>query len=115
MTNNSKIRTTKQEWKLFSSFFGLLTCAGGMFYGINQMQVVGSLPVYIDLISIAAGMCVGIFACTSIRCPECRLKWVWHAVTKKEVNQWVPWLLSFEVCPRCESKSEKNAGDQTDV
>ena len=108
MTYNSKIRTTKQEWKLYSSFFGFLICAGGMFYGINQMQEGGNLPFFIDLFSVTAGILVGFFACTSIRCPECNLKWVWHAVSKKDVNQWIPWLLSFESCPRCESTAKDN-------
>lgn len=74
------------------------------------MQEGSNLPVFIDLISVAAGILIGIFACTSIRCPECRLKWVWHAVSKKDVNQWIPWLLSFEKCPRCEFITEEKAG-----
>jgi len=107
MTNQSKIKKTKQEWKLIGSFVSLLVCAAGMFYGINKMHGNGNFPVYIDLFSVAAGIIVGVFACTSIRCPDCHLKWVWFAISKKDANQWVPWLLSFEECPQCELLFEK--------
>jgi len=113
MTTQSKIRKTKQEWKLVCSFVCLLISGGGIFYGINKMHDGGNLAVYIDLFSVATGILVGIFACTSIRCPECRLKWVWYAVSKKAANQWVPWLLSFEKCPQCESiPEEKSVSNQ---
>jgi len=70
-------------------------------YGINRTTKVTGTSVDLILCSIVAEILIGIFACLSIRCPECKLKWVWYAVIKKDVNQWVPWLLSFEKCPQC--------------
>jgi hypothetical protein len=36
MTNKSKIRKSKQEWKLYSSFICFVIAGGVMFYGIKQ-------------------------------------------------------------------------------
>lgn len=122
MTNISKIRESKQEWKLYSSFFGILMAGGVMIYGIKQSTKGTATSVDLILYSLAAEILIGIFACLSIRCPECKLKWVWYAVSKKDANQWVPWLLSFEECPQCASVIEgkdvfnqKNAPDQKTV
>lgn len=106
MTNKSKIRESKQEWKLYSSFIGFILAAGMMLYGIKQTTTGTEASVDLTLYSLVAEIIVGIFACISIRCPECKLKWVWHAVSKKDANQWVPWLLSFEECPQCASVTE---------
>jgi bacteriorhodopsin len=104
MTNKSKIRESKQEWKLYSSFIGFVISGGVMFYGIKQTTGTGT-SVDLILYSLVAEIIIGTFACLSIRCPECKLKWVWYAVSKKDANQWVPWLLSFEKCPQCESEN----------
>jgi hypothetical protein len=102
MTNQSKIRKTNQEWKLYSSSLGFILGGGVMFYGINRINEGTDFPVFLILTGVTAEIIIGIFACISIRCPECGLSWLWHAISKKDVNQWVSWLLSFEKCPRCE-------------
>ena len=106
MTNKSKIRESKQEWKLYSSFIGFAIAGGVMFYGIKQTTAGTGTTVELILYSLVAEIVIATFACISIRCPECKLKWVWHAVSKKDANQWVPWLLSFEECPQCASENE---------
>jgi len=78
-----------------------------MFYGINQMQKGNDEALLLILISLAAQMMAGVFACISIRCPKCGLRWVWHAVSNKDMNQWIPWVLSFEECPKCEIGAAK--------
>jgi phage FluMu protein Com len=116
MTNNSKIRESKQEWKLYSSFIGFVIAGGVMFYGIKQTTAGTGTSVDLILYSLVAEIIIVTFACLSIRCPECKLKWVWHAVFKKDANQWVPWLLSFEKCPQCASENEgKNVFNQEDA
>jgi len=110
MTNESIILKTKQGWKLLVSISGLLISGGGMFYSINKMQHGGNLPIVIDLLSVTAGILIGIFTCLSIRCPDCGLKWVWYAVSNKDINQWIFWLLSFGECPRCEYNADEKPG-----
>jgi hypothetical protein len=107
MTNKSKIRKSKQEWKLYSSFIGFVIAGGVMFYGIKQTTAGTETTIDLILYSLVAEIIIGVFACGSIRCPECKLKWVWHAVSKKDSNQWVSWLLSFEECPQCAAGAKK--------
>jgi hypothetical protein len=65
-----KIYETRQEWKLFGSFIVLMIGSGVMFYGINRKDE----SVFLVLFAITAQIMAGIFACVSIRCPECGLK-----------------------------------------
>jgi len=59
-----------------------------MIYGIKQTLEVTDTSVDLILYSLIAEIFFVIFACLTIRCPECKLKWVWHAVSKKDANQW---------------------------
>jgi hypothetical protein len=91
-----------------------MIASGVMFYGINRTTEGTGDSVNLILYSLAVQILIGVFACLAIRCPECKLKWVWHAVSKKDVNQWVTWLLSFEKCPHCEEKTVFNKEDAPD-
>jgi hypothetical protein len=46
-----------------------------------------------------------------IRCPECGLRWFLYAIRKESVGEWLPWLRSFSVCPRCGLSSAKDHRD----
>jgi DNA-directed RNA polymerase subunit RPC12/RpoP len=48
----------------------------------------------------------GAWLALAIRCPKCRLKLFWHAVTKKGLNEWSPWLHDVKVCPQCGYRSD---------
>jgi hypothetical protein len=113
--NKPKIQESKQAWKLYTSFIGIFIAGGVMIYGIKQTTAGTGTSVDLILFSLVAEIAIGVLAIASIRCPACKLKWVWYAVTKKEANEWVPWLLSFEECPRCASedtgKEVFNQGD----
>jgi hypothetical protein len=97
-----RIKETNQSWKLVLSLLGLLIGGAGMLYGIHVMKEGGNLSVCIDLASLVTMFLTSLFAVISIRCPNCKLKWVWYAVSTKEVGEWLPWLISFQSCPCCE-------------
>jgi len=99
----SKIQQTNQAWKLGLSVVGVIIGGAGMFYGIYVMKEGGNVPVYIDLAGLATIFLTSLFAVFSIRCPNCKLKWIWYAVSKKQAGEWLPWLLSFQSCPCCEN------------
>lgn len=114
--NKPKIQESKQAWKLYSSFVGIIIAGGVMIYGIKQITAGTETSVDLILFSLVAEIVIGVFACVSIRCPECKLKWVWHAVSHKDANQWVPWLLSFVECPQCASGAKgKDVFNQEDT
>lgn len=52
---------------------------------------------------IATALFIGPFAILSVslRCPSCRLRLFWYAVSKHTANHWLKWLLSTTKCPRC--------------
>lgn len=50
--------------------------------------------IYLYILGCLGGLFFGLFACLSIRCPECRLSWAWYAVTKQNLGEWIPWLVS---------------------
>jgi hypothetical protein len=66
MTNKSKIRESKQEWKLYSSFIGFAIAGGVMFYGIKQTTVGTGTTVELILYSLVAEIVIATFACISI-------------------------------------------------
>jgi len=101
-TNKSVINISKQTWKMYLSFAGILVSVCIMFYDIMYIKT-GRL----DLLGLAGVICSAIFACQSIRCPQCGLSWVWHAVTKKNINEWLPCLISLQECPNCGFPAEK--------
>lgn len=103
----SKIKETNQAWKLALSVLGLIIGSAGICYGIHAMEEEGDFGVYVDLAGTATAVLTFLFAVFSIRCPNCKLKWVWYAVSKKEVGEWLTWLMSFQNCPCCENIDDK--------
>jgi hypothetical protein len=48
----------------------------------------------------------GVWLSIAIRCPRCRLKLFWYAISKKGLNEWSPWLLETKECPQCGYRSD---------
>lgn len=59
------------------------------------------LPVAVQLTGITIALVVLVAACSSVRCPSCRLRLVQHAMSKRTVHEWLSWLLAVRACPRC--------------
>ena len=100
MFNNSIIKKTGQWWKTNLSFGG--TVLGGivMFYGLANLEK-SNFSVVLALVGIAIGLASFIFACMSIKCPNCNEKLAWYAVSKKSPNKWLNWLITQPKCPKC--------------
>jgi hypothetical protein len=104
MFNISIIKKTGQIWKLNVTFLSLMSGSGLLFYGVHIMDtkpyasvaplVVGGL--IIDLASV-------IFGCLSVRCPHCKARWLWQAVSSQSPGNWLSWLMSRTECPKCNS------------
>ena len=101
MSTHSVIKGTNQAWKLYLCFAVCMIGGAMMLYGVfeiqgNSDQTVSFLPLGCLITLIGT-----VLSCLSIRCPECRYSWVWHAITKEKHNQWVLWLIFFSKCPKC--------------
>jgi hypothetical protein len=57
--------------------------------------------ILLILLLAFGGVGCGIIACLTIRCPECRSKLLWIAVSSHSMSEWLPWLLSVTSCPVC--------------
>lgn len=53
--------------------------------------------IILGLVSGASGL---LFACISIRCPNCEVKWVWLALSKN-APKGEAWLITCCYCPSC--------------
>ena len=101
MFNESIIKKTGQWWKLGLSFFGELLGVVIMFFGLSNLEK-NNLFFILALIGITIGLASFIFFCISIKCPNCKEKWAWLAVSKKNPNKWLNWLITQSKCPKCD-------------
>jgi RsiW-degrading membrane proteinase PrsW (M82 family) len=105
MNHSPIIEATKQSWKLLllaiALFLSFCIMAFGIYSTISHIAISADNAVITTIIGVVAGLITSIIACLSVRCPECRTSWIWHAVSKENSNQWVPWLLSVSKCPKC--------------
>lgn len=98
MLKNSVLAKTGQTWKLIAGVVGLVGGSGAMFFGLSRLSH-GGMPWALG--GIALGAVVGVWACVSVRCGRCGMRWVWKAIRTQEQLQWLNWLTAQRVCPRC--------------
>jgi hypothetical protein len=82
-----------------------LFLAGALLTTVGAFGWVSGSPETQFLLA-AAGILValgaGIYGVTSIRCPKCRARWVWLAVSKSGASSWLATLLGRDKCPVCD-------------
>ena len=85
-------------------WIGLSLFTGGALvamYGGGLGRWLGFDPLWLR---IASALIAGIAIFTvgaKLRCPGCRLKLLWHAMSRVEHDAWLPWLLKETHCPKC--------------
>lgn len=69
-------------------------------------------PLFLDrgkeilgLTLLVAG-CIAMFAAIPVAvratiCPKCRLRWLGYSMSHLRANEWLPWLLTMQRCPKC--------------
>jgi len=104
---NSFLRHSGQFWKLKLSFFGILLSGVVMFAGkyfiVDPNAEIRTRGGMLLLGGTALSLGCFIFAVVAIRCPYCRNRLFWEAVSKKDRKDWLPWLLSQDSCPNCKT------------
>src|SRR5690348_14212923 len=93
MFNYSVLKTTGQWWKAVLSFVSILGGGALMYYGLSHSSAI--VPILSGIVVVALGF---VFACTAIRCPLCRARWVWLGVNGQNSRQWLAWLLMQTEC-----------------
>lgn len=102
MSDNSLLKSSGQAWKPYTSF------ALSLLGLILLLLPISSPDRYGDRASIllivgGLGLAVGSFvwASLSIRCPACKAKLFWIAVSGHSPTDWLTWLLRRVDCPVC--------------
>ncbi len=52
------------------------------------------------LAAVIAAVSIGVPA-FSLRCPKCRARWFWLAISQKHAEGWYKWLTTRLTCPVC--------------
>jgi hypothetical protein len=72
-----------------------------LFFPNEIAGICGLDKTTVSLLATASGLIIFICFCLTIRCPSCKLKLVFYALTNKKSNIWLSWLLDLKVCPKC--------------
>ena len=99
MLRTSIIVRSKQAWKLVVGFTLLAVGFAVMVLGVQGGEAPGKAELaLVGMVIIGSG---GVWACLSIRCRVCGMRWLWSAVRNEDHRQWLNWLMAQRVCPRC--------------
>jgi hypothetical protein len=58
----------------------------------------------VGAVAVAVGTIGAFYALFSVRCPECKLRWVWWSLKNQPHTRWLHWLYEFTECPRCKHR-----------
>ena len=90
-----------QRWKLWLAAAAAAGVAAAYFVPEEAAAVLSLRPLMFRSVATAIGLSAMFVASTSVRCPNCRLKLVWHAMSTNSANDWLRWLLNAKSCPVC--------------
>jgi hypothetical protein len=101
MFEQSLIRASGQWWKALTGFWGVVGSGAIIFIGKALMKTSLNVGVLLVLAGVLLGAASFIFGVVSIRCPGCRARWFWIAVSTQPHSDWLAWLLTSRECSRC--------------
>ena len=94
---------TGQFWRLVVACVGI--AAGGILTEVSRRQIVATEdPVWGAVMggAIVLTSAALTFAAWGIRCPACKERWFWAAISKRGSQEWLQWLLGQPTCPNCQ-------------
>ena len=107
---DSIVYCSGQAWKLWVMILGVPVVVPLIAWAVSQED---TLPLSYRFIVtflvtlLAAGVLA--FPCLTIRCPACRARWFWLAISKKHDVEEFRWLFTRSSCPVCHSSCRKIA------
>ena len=89
-------------WKIITVvIIALLSGSVIIFQGFLYEPVGENTTMIAVIIATLLGSISLIWGSLSIKCPKCKLKLFWYAVSKLNSSSWFIWILGFEECPQC--------------
>lgn len=103
MFENSVLARTGQLWKVQVGICAVLVGGVALFYGIVSDTEGGGglLWIVAGLLLVLGGLA---FGCVGVSCPQCGARWVWMAVSQRNVSAYGTWLGSLSSCPMCDAR-----------
>jgi len=111
--NDSFIKTTGQFWKLVAGLVPF--CAVGVILTYQQWFS-SKVTVFTGrmLPFSAVSLLLFLWSLVSIRCPRCKLRVIWYAVSKVDHRVWTQWVFAFMQCPKCGYTPSEESVNQKD-
>ncbi len=118
------IARSGQWWKVYAGIGFAVVCAVMVFVAVRQ----GLSPTVsenadtwfmVRVIATIAGLVGAAVLLGWVRCPQCGSRWVWSALRTQPLDNWLPWIMTLERCPKCgyshaeehgRPRSERQAG-----
>ena len=101
-SSGSLLKRTNQAWKLRIMYGGLVVAGALMVLGQSMSESLTTEQVVaITLSGVLVGLASFAFACLGIRCPKCKSRWLWRAVSTEQSGEWLLSLQSQQSCPAC--------------
>ena len=66
----------------------------------------GDLKVFLVLLGTASAAGALVYPLIFIRCPICKARWFWLAITRERAEDWFAWLRALRNCPKCRATCE---------
>jgi hypothetical protein len=104
MFDRSYIKRSGQLWKLGLFFACPLVALCLMVVGFRTFPAHEQLAVIMILSGVLLGILGLVWASLTITCHQCKTRLFWLALKSQPQSNWMAWLLSFERCPKCDSK-----------
>jgi len=96
------IDATGQRWKLVASLAVVSLCALTIFVRSAILSLLGEeLAIVLVMLATLASLASFVAPCVLVRCPRCRCKLLWRAVSTQAASLWLLWLLELTGCPEC--------------
>ena len=81
---------------------GMFVAVGiGFLFTAEIAYVFGVAAVSVQLGTLLSALGTFATALLTIRCSNCGLRLVLYAMSRKGVGEWLEWLLTAKICPRC--------------
>lgn len=96
------IQRTNQTWKLVILLIFIAIAGTVMLVSLaNMNQLDKTNTIAIVLGSVFVGITLFVILINMIKCPNCRAKWFWLAVSGQSSGNWFAWLVGLQQCPKC--------------
>lgn len=98
---NGSLLLGNQKWKLSLLAAAILIFGVGIIFYEEVAQIAGVDSSFIHIGALLLISATLFVAFISVRCPNCGLRLILHAMSQQQIGNWLNWLVTVQACPRC--------------